>query len=98
MILEHVANRTGLFVKLASARDPNLLRHRDLHAGDEIAIPDGLEERVGETEVQQILYGLLAQIVIDAKDAGLGKFLQQRLIQRACGSQVSPERLLDHYA
>ena len=71
MVLHDVADRAGFLVELAAAGHAEFLGHRDLHAGDEVAIPDGLEERVGEAEVQQVLHRLLAEVVIDAEDAGL---------------------------
>src|SRR5690349_6669027 len=55
VILHDVANRTDFLVELPATYDAEFLSHRDLHAGDEVAIPHRLEEGVGETEEQQIL-------------------------------------------
>ena len=77
MVLHDIADRAGFLVELAAAIHANFLGHRDLHTGDIIAIPDGLEEGVGEAEVQQTLHRLLAEIVIDPEDARLGKALSR---------------------
>src|SRR6185437_17167852 len=57
-----------------------------------------LQKRVGETEVQEVLHRFLAQVVIDAKDAALGEFLQQRAIESLRGSEIAAEGLLHHHA
>ena len=62
-----------------------------LHVG---RIPDRLEERVGEAEIEQVLHRLLPEEVIDAIDRLLGKRLVQRGVERARRRQVAAERLL----
>ena len=42
--------------------------HRDLHVVDVAAVPDRLEDSVGEAERHDVLHGLFAEIVIDAVD------------------------------
>ena len=71
VILDHVANRAGLLVELAAPLDAEVLGHRDLDAGDVVAVPDRLEERVREAEIQQVLHRLLAQVMVDAEDRAL---------------------------
>src|SRR5256886_11511988 len=36
--------------------------------------------------------------MVDAKDAGFRKMRVQCAVERACGSEVAPEGLLDHHA
>src|SRR6185437_5174166 len=69
----------------------------DLHAGDEVAVPDRLEERVGEAEIEQVLHRLLAEVVIDAEDAILRKLLLQYLIERLRRGEITPKRFLDDH-
>ena len=59
--------------------DAEALGHRDLHVLDVVAVPDRLEERVGEAEVEDVLHRLLAEVVVDAEDALLGEDAVQRL-------------------
>ena len=80
MVLQDVADRARLLVELAAALDPEALRHRDLHALDEVPVPDRLEERVAEAKVEEVLHRLLAEVVIDPEDRRLGEDVEQ-----ACG-------------
>ena len=67
MILHDVADRADLLVEASATLDADLLRHRNLHARDEVAIPHRLQEGIGEAEIQKVLHGLLAEVVIDTK-------------------------------
>ena len=98
MVLDHIANRAGFLIKLAAALDAERLRHRDLHAVNIVAIPDGLQKAVGEAEDQQVLDRFLAQVVVDAEDIFFRKSLVQRVIQLARRDQIAPERLLQDHA
>jgi hypothetical protein len=68
VVLHDVADGADLVVEAAAALDAEGLGHGDLHALDVVAVPDRLEERIGEAEDHQVLDGFLAQIVVDAKD------------------------------
>ena len=68
MVLDHVAQTAGSFVKLAALPDAELLGQGYLDAGHVVAIPDGLQERIGKTEVQDIHDRLLPEEVIDAEN------------------------------
>ena len=69
VVLDDVADDAGLLVELAAALHAEALGHRDLHVLDVVAVPDRLEERVGEAEVEDVLHRLLAEVVVDAEDA-----------------------------
>jgi len=56
MILNHVAHGARLVVERTSALNPEVFRHGDLHALDVIAIPEGLQERVGEAEEEHVVH------------------------------------------
>ena len=98
VVLDHVPDRARLLVELPAPLDTELLGHRDLDTAHVAAVPDRLEERVGEAEEQQVLDGLLAEIMVDPEDRALGKDTMQRLVQRARRRQIPPEGLLDHHA
>ena len=76
--------------------DAEFLVDRDLHVVDVVAIPDRLEHAVGEAQHQDVLDGLLAEIVIDPVDLVLVDDLQQFAVQRLRRGQVGAERLFDH--
>ena len=46
----------------------DLLGDRDLHVVDVAPVPDRLEDAVGESEDQDVLHRLLAEVVIDPVD------------------------------
>ena len=68
MVLDHVAQRAGALVIRRAPLDADGLGGGDLHVIDVAAVPDRLEHPVAEPEHQQVLDGLLAEVVIDAED------------------------------
>ena len=46
----------------------DVLGRGDLDVVDVVAVPDRLEQPVGEAEREHVLDGLLAQVVVDAED------------------------------
>ena len=95
VILDDVANDARLLVELAAALDPELLGHGDLDVLDVVAIPHRLEKRVREAEVEDVLDGFLAEVVIDAEDAVFRKRVVQHRVQLARRLEVPAEWLLD---
>src|SRR6266852_5971861 len=75
--------------------DGELFRHRDLHVIDVIAVPDRLEQSIGETQHEDVLHRFLAEIMIDAVNLMLVENLEQLLVEAASGSEIGAERLLD---
>ena len=68
VVLKHVAQHAGRVVVAAAAADVDFLGHGDLHVVDVVAVPDRLEDRVGEPQHQQVLHRFLAEVVVDAID------------------------------
>ena len=68
VVLHDVAQRAGLLVVRTATLDADLLGHGDLHMVDVLAVPQRLEDPVGEPEHEQVLNGLLAEVVVDAID------------------------------
>ena len=66
MILDHVAQRSGLIVIFAAVFHAERLGYGDLDVVDVATIPDGFEEGVGKTEGQDVLDSFLTQKVVDA--------------------------------
>ena len=73
MVLEHVADRSGPLVERGTVLDPDRLGDRDLDMVDELPVPDGLEDTVGEAQRHQVLDRVFAQVVVDAEDLVLGE-------------------------
>ena len=97
MVLHDVAHRARLFIEPPATLHAERLGHRDLHVVDEVAVPDGLEDAVREAQDEDVLDGLLAQVVVDAEDLALVEDAQDPLVELAGRGQVGPERLLDHH-
>ena len=95
MVRHHVAQRAGRIVIAAAASDGERFRDRDLHVVDVIAIPDRLEQSVGEAQHQDVLHRLLAEIMVDAENLILLENAEKLLIERPRGSEIGAERLLD---
>ena len=95
MILYDVADGADAVVEAAPSFDADGLTHRDLHAAHVVAVPDRLEQSVGEPEHEQIFDTFLAEVVVDSEDLVLREHLVQRCIELAGRVQISTERLFD---
>ena len=60
-----------------------------------VAVPDGLEDRVGEAEDHDVLDRLFAQVMIDSIDLRLVEPFRNDVVELGGTAQVASERLLD---
>ena len=81
MILDHIAKATRGIVEGTASLHAEGLGHGDLDVADVVAVPDRLQESVGEAGVEDILGGLLAEVVVDAEDLTLLKDLVESLVE-----------------
>src|SRR5262249_59687077 len=81
MILYDVAYGARLVVEGTTVAHAEVLGHGDLHALHVVAVPDGLQEGVGEAEVDQVLHRLLAEVVVDAEDGALREGARQDAVE-----------------
>ena len=95
---DDVAQRADGVVEVAAVLDAEALGHRDLHAGDVVAVPDRLDHRVAEAQVQELVGAHLAEEVVDPVQLGLVDVLVDFRGQRARGGEVVAERLLHDHA
>jgi hypothetical protein len=70
-------------------------RHVDLDARDVVAIPDGLEERIREAEVEQVLDALLPEVVVDPENRQPIEYCMDPLVEGHRRGEVAAERFLD---
>ncbi|CAB4932763.1 unannotated protein [freshwater metagenome] len=91
---DHVLVRTGGLVEPGPTVEGELFRDVDLNVIDEVAVPDRLEQPVGETERQDVLRRFLAEEVIDSIDLFFVEGLVQASVQVDCALQIGSERLL----
>jgi hypothetical protein len=98
VVLDDVADGPDLLVEAPAPFHTERFRHGDLHVVDIVAVPDRLQERVRKTEIEEILHGLLGEVVVDAKDIRLLERRMQRSVECPGRAEVASERLLDHHA
>ena len=91
---DHVAVGAGRLVEAGSRLEAEGLGHVDLHVVDVVAVPDRLEQPVGEPEGEDVLRRLLAEEVVDAEDLRLVEGLVEDGVELAGAVQVGAERLL----
>ena len=68
----------------------------DLHVIDVVAVPDRLENGVGEPQHEDVLHRLLAEVMVDAVDLVLGEHPVDLFVQLVARGQVGAEGLFDH--
>ena len=98
MVRDHVAQRSRHLVELAAPLHAHRLRRGDLHVIDPVAIPDRLEQPIGEAERRDALDRVLSEKVVDPEDLVLVQRAKDAGIQRARRVQAMAERLLDDHA
>src|SRR5579872_4512122 len=91
----HVAQGSGVVEIGAAPLYSDRLGIRDLHVIDVAPVPDGLEDGIVEAEDHDVLYGLFAQIVIDAVDLVFLQHAFDVAVQGLGGFQILSEGLLD---
>ena len=95
MVDDDVAQRADRVVEVAAVLDAEVLRHRDLDTLDVLPVPDRLEDRVREPQVEDLLEAHLPEVVVDAEELRLVDVLVELVGERARGLEVVAERLLD---
>ena len=91
---DHVAEGSGGLVEAGPLLEAERLGYVDLDVVDVVAVPDRLEEAVGEAERQDVLRRLLAEEVVDPEDLLLVEHLVQLGVERDGRGEVGAERLL----
>ncbi len=92
---DDVAQRADRIVEVPAILDPEVLGHRDLDALDVVPVPDRLEHRVGEPEIEDLLEAHLPEEVVDPVELRLVDLLVQLGREGARRREVVAERLLD---
>ncbi len=93
----HVPEGANGVVEAATVGDSEVLRHRDLDAVDAVAVPDGLEHRVRESQIENLGQAHHAEEVVDPVELVLTDVLMDLRGKLAGGGEVVAEGLLDHH-
>jgi hypothetical protein len=97
VVLHHVAQGSDGVVEAAAVLDAEVLGHRDLDVVDVLAVPDRLEDRVGEAQIEDVHHRLLAEEVVDPQELGLIEVGVKLVVELARRFEVVAEWLFDHY-
>ena len=92
----HVLVGAGALVEVGALIQAQGLGDVDLDVVDEVAVPDRLEQAVGEAEGQDVLRRLLAEEVVDPEDLPFVECLVDEVVQLDSAGQVGAEWLLHH--
>src|SRR5690348_15088580 len=95
VILDHVAQGPGFFVIAAALLDADAFRDRNLNVIHVAAVPDRLEDAVGEAKDQDVANRLFAQVMVNAIDLLLVEDLMQLLIELAGTGEIAAKGLFD---
>ena len=98
VILHHVAQRSGRFVVTGAAFHPERFRRGDLNVIDVARIPDRLENRVRETQHQNVLRRLFAEKMIDPVSLIFRKGIADDPIKLARRRKIAAKRFFHHHA
>ena len=61
-------------------------------------VPNRLEEWIGEAERQDVLYRLLAQVMVDAENLGFVEIFPESTIHLSCRIQIMTDRFFHNDA
>ena len=96
VILNHVAHGAGLVVVTGPLANALLLGCRDLDRLDEVAVPDRFEQGVREAQSEDVLHGVLGEVVVDAVDLHLVERCGELCVELSSRVQVMAERFLEN--
>ena len=94
MVDDDVPQGSDGVVEVPAILDAEVLRHRDLDGLDVVPVPDRLEQRVREPEIQDLLRPHLPEVVVDPVQLGLVEVLVKLVRERAGRLEVVAEGLL----
>lgn len=96
MILKHVAEDSGFLEVARALLHADRFRDGDLYIVDIIRVPYRFEDEVCEPENENILNGLLAEIVIDAVNLPLVQRPAESEVESAGRFKIMSERFFQH--
>ena len=98
VVFDDISQASRGVIKRPATINAECLGHRDLDIADVVAVPDRLEECIGETGVEDVLRCLFAQIMIDAEDLTLLKDIMKCPVEGFGRCLVMTKRFLHHDA
>src|SRR5262245_23459788 len=98
MILNHVADSTGLIVERSPALNSKVFRHGYLHTLALVASSERFQKRVLEAEEDHVMRRPFPQIMIDSEDVLLVESAEQNPVEFLRRDTIMTERFFNHDA
>jgi hypothetical protein len=98
MVLEHVTEAPRFFVVAAAVLDAQRFGRGYLNMVDVLTVPDRLDDRIGKPEREDVLDGVLSEIVINPKDLLFIQGALDGVAEITGAAEVAAEWLFDHDA
>ena len=98
MILNHIAQRTCMFVISCTILYPERLRRRDLDLIDIVRVPKWRENRVCEAQDKDVLRGFFAEKMVDPIRLFFTEGIVDDAIELSRRGEIGPERFFHDYA
>ena len=95
VVLDHIANRPGLFEVGAPAFQAEVFRDGDLHVINIAPVPHRFKNAVGQTKNKDILDGFFAEVVVDTIDLFLAEDPGDLAVQFTCRGEVASKGFFD---
>ena len=98
MVLHHIAQGARTLVKAGATLNPQCFGGRDLDVIDVMRVPERRENRVRESQNQNVLRGFLAEKMIDSVSLLFGEGTADDAVEFARRSQIGAERFFNNDA
>jgi hypothetical protein len=96
-VLTHSTEKRKLLNLNTVARVTEFGSHKNLHVMDGVPISPSFKDRIGETQVDQVLDRFFPERMIDAEDGLVWEIGAKHAVERLRQGEVSPERFFhDH--
>ncbi len=98
MILDHIAHLTRFIKVSPAAFDAHFFRDGDLYVVDSAVVPVVGEQRVGETQRQQVQHRFFTQVMVNAEHLALFEIFTDLVVDFLRRFQRGAERFFHHHA
>src|SRR5258708_5057226 len=98
MVLHHISDSALLVIVFRACPNTETLRDNDLHMVNIFLVPERLEDTIGKTKCEDVLYCLFTHVMIDTIDLILTKYAREIAVQLLGRGQIVSKRLFDNDA
>ena len=98
VVLHHVAQCAGFFIKRTAFFNAEFFRNGDLNVGNVFAAPKRFKQRIAKAQGKQVLHRRLAQVMVDPKNLVFTKNLADTLVDGLVGLEVVAQRFFQNNA